>query len=436
MSLVGIFTLAIVALQAQEQPGGLLGLGDGIQLPASEPEFTCPVVGGGSISYGNGDSPSHLDSANKHAWDYNIPTGHPVVASRSGIVVSVINQSSVGGGDRKWVHDKNEVRIRHSDGTESVYLHFLRSQDPPRLNEFVLRGELIGHCGQTGWAWGPHLHYCVHKDRKSIASKFADFDRRDGVPVKGDFHKAPQPPHVPQELINRYKALWRSMLRAVELEVPDVAIALIDDGRKKLTADGYYYHKKALALAEQALSKVTRELERMEGSATLTQADLGTAERYELALAAHRELRARARSLTRREVELDRAALRDHRAASSNWKTYLAGLKEDCRDEFERALVSYAKAAKRQSVLRPVIEGRIDAMIAIEEKAHGQRVARLLSEKRRAESHCLPDVMNDAEQHFEAQNRFWKAVAQVAGRKGRSAERRTELARERAEVLD
>ncbi len=86
--------------------------------------------------------------------DYGAPHGAPVVAVADGVVVSA---AWAGGGG-------NQVRIRHSGGYESYYLHLSRFAKGVRAGARVGQGQLIGRVGSTGTATGPHLDYRIRRN--------------------------------------------------------------------------------------------------------------------------------------------------------------------------------------------------------------------------------------------------------------------------------
>jgi len=104
--------------------------------------------------------------------DYAAPTGTPVVAVASGVVVSA---GWAGGGGR-------QVRIRHASGFESYYLHLSAFAKGIGAGAHVDQGQLIGRVGSTGTATGPHLDYRL---------------RRNGVFVDPRREHARQPPGEP-----------------------------------------------------------------------------------------------------------------------------------------------------------------------------------------------------------------------------------------------
>ncbi len=86
--------------------------------------------------------------------DYGAPTGAPVVAVASGVVLSA---GWSGGGGRT-------VRVRHASGYQSEYLHLSSIAAGVRAGGRIGQGELIGRVGSTGLATGAHLHYSLRRD--------------------------------------------------------------------------------------------------------------------------------------------------------------------------------------------------------------------------------------------------------------------------------
>jgi len=82
--------------------------------------------------------------------------GTPVVATAAGKVVEVEYSSSFG----------NYVVLAHSGGIRTLYAHL--SAFKCQVGRTVRRGETIGLLGNTGRSTGPHIHYEVHVDGKSV----------------------------------------------------------------------------------------------------------------------------------------------------------------------------------------------------------------------------------------------------------------------------
>jgi murein DD-endopeptidase MepM/ murein hydrolase activator NlpD len=83
--------------------------------------------------------------------------GSPVVAARSGIVVTAISgchpTSSWGCGGGFG----NYITIAHNDGFATIYAHL--SKLSVASGSIVSAGEQIGTVGNSGNSYGPHLHF-------------------------------------------------------------------------------------------------------------------------------------------------------------------------------------------------------------------------------------------------------------------------------------
>jgi murein DD-endopeptidase MepM/ murein hydrolase activator NlpD len=81
--------------------------------------------------------------------DYGAPTGTPVQSIGNGRVLSAGYSGGSG----------NLVRIQHSNGYETMYMHLSRILVRP--GEHVETGQRIGLVGMTGLATGPHLDFRI-----------------------------------------------------------------------------------------------------------------------------------------------------------------------------------------------------------------------------------------------------------------------------------
>ena len=86
--------------------------------------------------------------------DYGAPTGTPVIAVATGTVVSAGRSGGSG----------NMVRLRHTNGYETYYLHLSAFAPGIRQGARVMQGQTIGRVGATGLATGPHLDYRMRKN--------------------------------------------------------------------------------------------------------------------------------------------------------------------------------------------------------------------------------------------------------------------------------
>lgn len=89
--------------------------------------------------------------------DIATQTGNPIVATADGIVIQTKNDK-IGGRTIKISHPKT--------GYVTVYCHL--SKYLVRPGQRVKRGDTIGLVGATGKATGPHVHYEVRLDGKSL----------------------------------------------------------------------------------------------------------------------------------------------------------------------------------------------------------------------------------------------------------------------------
>jgi len=88
--------------------------------------------------------------------DMAAPTGTPVYSPYEGKVVYAGNASGYG----------NYVKIQHADGTETRYGHL--NSINVSAGDTIKPGQKIGGVGSTGDSTGPHLHYEIRKNGKSI----------------------------------------------------------------------------------------------------------------------------------------------------------------------------------------------------------------------------------------------------------------------------
>jgi murein DD-endopeptidase MepM/ murein hydrolase activator NlpD len=105
--------------------------------------------------------------------DYAAAPGTPVVAVAAGTVVSA---GWAGGGGR-------QVRIKHSGGLESFYLHLSAFAAGIRSGRHVEQGQLIGRVGASGTATGPHLDYRLRRNGVFIDPRRAHAQQPPGEPI-------------------------------------------------------------------------------------------------------------------------------------------------------------------------------------------------------------------------------------------------------------
>jgi murein DD-endopeptidase MepM/ murein hydrolase activator NlpD len=98
----------------------------------------------------------------KAALDFDMPEGAPVYAAREGIVYAHKEDSNEGGPFPKYEHKANYIIIQHSDGSFGCYWH-LQKNGVVIKNGTVVKGQIIGYSGRTGFVLKPHLHFSVKR---------------------------------------------------------------------------------------------------------------------------------------------------------------------------------------------------------------------------------------------------------------------------------
>jgi len=95
---------------------------------------------------------------NELAYDFVMPVGAEIVASRAGTVEGVVDHFEDGTSDNTR---SNSIAIRHDDGTVAGYGHTQQWGAVVRVGDRVDQGQVIGHAGSSGAGGLPHLHLGV-----------------------------------------------------------------------------------------------------------------------------------------------------------------------------------------------------------------------------------------------------------------------------------
>ncbi|NJM49822.1 MAG: M23 family metallopeptidase [Sphingomonadales bacterium] len=119
-------------------------------------ELGRPVNGRITSGYGMRRHPI-LGYRRMHAGvDFGAGYGSPIYAVTDGVV----SYSGRKGGNG------NYVQIKHGGGLASGYSHM--SRIAARNGQRVRRGQVIGYVGSTGLSTGPHLHYSLYRNNRTI----------------------------------------------------------------------------------------------------------------------------------------------------------------------------------------------------------------------------------------------------------------------------
>ncbi len=117
-------------------------------VPGARPKSLLWPVVGGKWGRGFGFTRKARPELRHNGIDIGAKAGTPVRAAADGLVIYSDNSLSLLG---------NCVMILHPGGLTTLYAHNSRTTVQPGW--YVKRGERIALVGQTGAAWGPHLHF-------------------------------------------------------------------------------------------------------------------------------------------------------------------------------------------------------------------------------------------------------------------------------------
>lgn len=154
-------------------------------------DYFLPLACGATavIGQGNHGEFSHTGLA-AYAFDILLDQGTDVHAMADGVVLHAHNDTRPGdpchdGGDQSCQPFANLVVLGHADGTATLYKHL--NDVHVAVGDEILRGQVLGISGQTGWATRPHLHLarmidCGEDLCRTIALEFVEV----GVPQTFD----------------------------------------------------------------------------------------------------------------------------------------------------------------------------------------------------------------------------------------------------------
>ncbi len=125
--------------------------------------------------------------------DIGAPSGSPVLAAASGIVVAVEPRGGYG----------NTVLISHGHSLSTVYAHNVSFE--VEVGQVVEQGDLIARAGSTGLSTGPHIHFETRikgtpvNPRSIVTAGDASWGRADpdGDGIRNTRDVAPDDPEVP-----------------------------------------------------------------------------------------------------------------------------------------------------------------------------------------------------------------------------------------------
>lgn len=132
--------------------------------PAQEALYRLPYLEGQAYTISQapgGFITTHTTRDSRHAVDFRMPEGTPVVAARDGVVAAAEWHYEAGARRQPFRGQGNLVRMRHADGTVAIYAHLMHFGVAVEQGEIIEAGRIVGYSGSTGYASGPHLHFAV-----------------------------------------------------------------------------------------------------------------------------------------------------------------------------------------------------------------------------------------------------------------------------------
>ncbi len=119
-------------------------------------DFISPVDGRLSSLFGLKRYFNNIPKKPHNGLDIAAPTGTPVIAPATGIVINTGN----------YYFNGNTVFLDHGQGLLSAYLHL--DEIKVTAGQTVNQGQLLGTVGETGRVTGPHLHWIVYLNNTEV----------------------------------------------------------------------------------------------------------------------------------------------------------------------------------------------------------------------------------------------------------------------------
>jgi len=100
-----------------------------------------------------------------------------VIAAKSGEVVYPVSSTQTQYEDNGYYGNPdgggfgNYVKIKHSDGTYTIYAHLAKNSITVMSGDVVSQGQVIGKMGHSGSSTGPHLHFEVRVGSDAMESR-------------------------------------------------------------------------------------------------------------------------------------------------------------------------------------------------------------------------------------------------------------------------
>ncbi len=115
-------------------------------------------------------SPQTHRAAFKHAVDFLVLDGTPIIATRAGTVFEIQEHSNSWGDDISFRDTLNYITLQHDNGEFTQYCHLAQyscRDSNIRVGHKVRTGQCIGTVGKTGLTDRDHLHFIVFRGHRN-----------------------------------------------------------------------------------------------------------------------------------------------------------------------------------------------------------------------------------------------------------------------------
>ncbi len=134
--------------------------------------YILPYAKGKTFNLGQSYCPSNPNWGH-HKWfayDFDLPIGEPVIASRKGIVLAT----------RSFNDDvsdcsgckENYVFVLHEDGTVMSYIHLQQREVHVAVGDTIQQGQMLGLSGNSGCTGYPHLHIALFRGQGNYGRQY------------------------------------------------------------------------------------------------------------------------------------------------------------------------------------------------------------------------------------------------------------------------
>ncbi len=182
-----IFTLTLASCGVGVDEVAHNGVCDGYT-DSQNSDYVLPYPAGMTfeVSQGNCSAVSHRGEQ-RYAYDFAMDIGSDIAAIREGVVTKVEESNEDGNGCSSG---DNHIHIKHSDGSEAIYVHLTLNGALAEVGDTVAQGEVIAKSGNTGCSSGAHLHLQVELGGSSIPLTFSNAQANPRGLVSGQSYAA------------------------------------------------------------------------------------------------------------------------------------------------------------------------------------------------------------------------------------------------------